>query len=389
MKRLCLLILFMVSLPLNGLANSLSLSPQLQRELAAIAPGTTLTPALAEALREIAFDQNRSLDERIEAMQKAVGFTPSQPLKRRVCIWDIAGRAGPIFQAAQDQQVRLQSYGVELELVPYTSESVLVDELQGGRCDAGLMSGLRARLFNQYTGTIDAIGALPSDEHMRTLLQVLAHPGSADRMVSNSYVILGIAPAGPAYIFVNDRAINTLGAAAGRRVAVLDYDEVQAEMVSQIGATPVPTDIVNAPNRFNNGTVDVLAAPLVAYEILELYRGMTPNGGIIRYPLAQISMQLIGRADRFPNEIAQLVREEFFNNYDYIMERLEAEYARVDDKWWIEIPEKDKLEYEELMREARITLRDQDYYSADMLNLQRRIRCRKDAARAECADGAE
>ena len=58
---------------------------------------------------------------------------------------------------------------------------------------------------------------------------------------------------------------------------MLDYDPVQAEMVGQVGASPVPTDIVNAPNMFNNGVVDVLAAPLAAYEIVELYKGMTPT----------------------------------------------------------------------------------------------------------------
>lgn len=368
---------------------SIELTPQQQAELASYAPGVTLTPELVSALRTIAFDSSRSLDERIKAMQAVSGFSPGEPLKRRICIWDIAGRAGPIFKAAEDQKARLLAYGVDLDVVPYTSESVVAEDLKAGVCDAALMSGLRGRLFNRYTGTIDAVGGLPTNEHMRILLQVLASPKSADKMVSGEYVILGVAPAGGAYVFVNDKQINTLANAAGRRVAVLDYDPTQAEMVSQIGATPVASDIVSAPNKFNNGVVDVLAAPLVAYEVLELYKGMEPNGGIINYPLAQISMQVIGRKDKFPNEVAQLVREEFYNNYGLIMDRLKQEEDKVPEHWWIEIPEGDKSEYEVMMQEARLTLREKGYYDADMLSLQRKIRCKLEPQRGECANPVE
>lgn len=369
--------------------DSLNLTPAQQAELESFAPGVELTPALADKLRAIAYDQNRSLDERIKAMQKVSGFSMGEPLKRRICIWDIAGRAGPIFKAAEDQRTRLLEYGVDLDIQPYTSESVVVEDLKAGICDAALISGLRGRLFNKYAGTIDSIGGLPSDQHMKILLQVLANPKSADRMVSGEYVILGIAPAGAAYVFVNDKSINTLANAAGKRVAVLDYDPTQAEMVSQIGATPVASDIVSAPNKFNNGVVDVLACPLVAYEVLELYKGMEPDGGIINYPLAQITMQLIGRKDKFPNEVAQLVREEFFNSYHLIKERLDQEAAKVPDHWWIEIPQEDKREYETMMQEARITLREKGYYSADMLTLQRKIRCKLNPSHNECADPVE
>ena len=386
-RHLLILPLLIGTLTANA-DNSLNLTPAQQAELEKFAPGVSLTPELAEKLRAIAYDQSRSLDDRIEAMQKVAGFSMGEPLKRRICIWDIAGRAGPIYKAAEDQRTRLLEYGVDLDIQAYTSESVVVEDLKAGICDAALISGLRGRLFNKYTGTIDSIGGVPSDEHMKILLQVMASPKSADKMVSGEYVILGLASAG-AYVFVNDRTINTLANAAGKRVAVLDYDPTQAEMVSQIGATPVASDIVSAPNKFNNGVVDVLAAPLVAYEVLELYKGMSPDGGIINYPLAQITMQLIGRKDKFPNEVAQLVREEFFNSYHLIKERLDQEAAKVPDHWWIEIPDSDKREYETMMQEARLTLREKDYYDADMLTLQRKIRCKLNPSKGECADPVE
>jgi len=369
--------------------DAIGLSPDQQAELARSAPAMELTPALEEKLRAIAFDQNRTLDERIKAMQRIAGFSLDEPLKRQICIWDIAGRAGPVFKAAEDQRTRLLQYGVDLDVQPYTSENVVAEDLKAGLCDAALITGLRGRQFNKYTGTVDAIGALPTKEHMQILLQVLARPESAGKMTSGEYVILGLAPVGAAYVFVNDRSINTLAKAAGKRVAVLDYDPVQAEMVAQIGATPVASDIVSAPNKFNNGVVDVIAAPLVAYEVLEFYKGMEPDGGIIDYPLAQITMQLIGRKEKFPDELAQLLREEFYNSYNLIMERLDIEAAKVPQHWMIPIPQKDKKEYEIMMQEARLQLRQKGYYDARMLTLQRKIRCKLDASRAECSNPVE
>ena len=140
---------------------------------------------------------------------------------------------------------------------------------------------------------------------------------------------------------------------------------------------------------FNNGVVDILAAPLLAYEFLELYKGMTPNGGIINYPLAQITMQLVGRIEKFPNEIAQLVRESSFEQYDRIIAMVSQEEVKVPERWWIPIPEADMREYDGMMQQARISLRDMDYYDADMLSLQRRIRCKFAPDRGECVNPTE
>lgn len=342
-----------------------------------------------EQLRAAAYDTSLSRDQRIAAIRQLYDYPEGEMIKRNICIWDIAGRSGPIYAAAQDQRGQIMQYGVDVEMIPYTNETVVAEDLKSGRCDAALMTGLRARLFHRYSGTLDAVGAVPDDEHMHVLLQAVNSPRNADKMVSGEYVVLGIAPAGAAYVFVNDRSISSLAKAAGKKVAVLDYDKVQAEMVSQVGATPILSDIVSAPNKFNNGVVDVLPAPLVAYEVLELYKGMTPNGGIVRFPLAQMTMQVIGRTDKFPNELAQLVREVFLENYDLIMTRLGEETDKVPAHWWIDIPQRDQREYEIMMQQARLHLRDREYYDPDMLTLQRKVRCKFDASRSECVNPEE
>ncbi|CUR45626.1 putative solute-binding protein [Alloalcanivorax xenomutans] len=308
----------------------------------------------------------------------------ADPIERRICVFDLAGNVGPVMTAMKDWQTAALQWGLKAKLVAYTNEAIAAEDLKAGVCDASLITGLRGRQFNQYSGTIDSIGSLPTMDHMKVLLQVLSDPRSAKPMTSGDYEVLGVAPAGAAYIFVNDREINSLAKAAGKKVAVLEFDETQAIMVAQVGATPVSSDITNFSTKFNNGVVDVIAAPLIAYEILELYKGLSPDGGIIDYPLMQLSIQLIGNKARFPEEMAQKSREYFYNTLDRVIEQLDREAEAVNKKWWVQIPDADKQEYEVMMQEARAQLQQQGFYNADMLNLQKRIRCKLNPSRAEC-----
>lgn len=392
MRRLWTVAIFCLAAATSFAASEFPLTDAQREQLRQALPGVDLSDSQIDALRDIFYSHDQPVRVRMRAMSSMLGLDqmpPGERLHRKICIWDIVGRHGPVFSAAQEQRALALEYGVNLEMIPFTSETVVVEELKAGRCDAALMSGLRARTFNLYTGTIDAIGAVPNAEHMRVLLQVLSHPRQAGKMVNGEYVVMGVYPAGGAYIFVNDKRISTLANAAGKRVAVLDYDKTQANMVAAIGATPIATDIVSAPNKFNNGLIDVLPAPLVAYEPLELYRGMGKNGGIVDYPLTQLTMQLIGRVDKFPNEVAQLVREASFESFEQILERLAQEEDRVPEHWWIPIPDDEKREYELMMSTARLSLRDENYYDPEMLTLQRKIRCKFDASRAECSNPTE
>ncbi|MCK5874504.1 MAG: hypothetical protein KAG82_07430 [Alcanivoracaceae bacterium] len=395
MKRLLPLaltgLLFLAG-PVFSSEPKVTLTPEQIAEFQRLLPGVELTPEVIRMMTEISLNAELPVNERIKAIARLSGIDKlpeDQRLRRVICIWDLVGRNGPVFGAAMEARAQALEFNVDLEMVPYTNEGVMVEEFKAGRCDAALMSGLRARQFNKYTGSIDAIGAVPDREHLYTLFQVINHPRSAGHMVRGEYVILGVFPAGAAYVFVNDRNINTLAKAAGKKVAVLDYDPIQAKMIAGVGATPVATDITRAPGMFNNGVVDILAAPLLAYEFLELYKGMSPNGGIINYPLAQITMQLVGRTEKFPNEIAQLVRESSFEQYDRIIAMVSQEEVKVPERWWIPIPEADMREYGIMMQQSRISLREMDYYDADMLSLQRRIRCKFAPEKGECVNPVE
>ncbi len=316
---------------------------------------------------------------------------PDTLVKRSVCVWDIVGSHGDMFNAMMDLRLESMKWGVDLELRPYTSEKIAAEDFKAGQCDAISMTGLRTRSFVSYSGTIDSVGSIPDNKHMTLLLQALADPKSAAKLRTGIYEIAGIAPMGSAYIFTRDKTINSITKASGKRVAVLDYDASQAQMVAQIGATPIPSDITNFAGKFNNGSVDIIAAPLAAFKPLELWKGLEPSGAIINYPFIQLTIQFMVRQDKFDSipGYTQKSREYFYANSDKFLLMLDKAGQEVPKKYFVDIPDADKNQYEFMMREARIQLRKDGYYHPEMLTLLRKVRCKLDSARGECTDKLE
>lgn len=305
--------------------------------------------------------------------------------KRVLCVWDIVGAAGPIADAVKEYQLEALKWGVDFQVVVNSSERVIVEQFRARQCDAAVISELRVRNFVKYTGSLFAVGAIPDFDHLRLMHQLLAAPQSAENMREGPFEIAGIVPGGAVYVFVRDRSINSLPKAVGRKVAVLGDDKYQQQMVELIGATPIGVTEATAGSMFNNGAVDVLPVPAVAYGPLELYRGLEPNGGIIRFPLSQISAQLITWHERMPDGFGQKSREYFFANFDRALNEITKAEAQIDEKWWVDIPEEDKIGYDKLMDEVRIQAVEAGYWHADMIKLQRRVRCKFNPQRAECS----
>ena len=63
--------------------------------------------------------------------------------------------------------------------------------------------------------------------------------------------------------------------------------------------------------------------------------------------------------------------------------------ALVPEGLWVEDSPQDAKKLEELSLGVRLKLRDEGYYDPAMLRLQRKIRCKFDPARSECANPKE
>lgn len=303
---------------------------------------------------------------------------------KKMCVFDLLGANGPTYSQMKDYKTAALAWGVELELKPYTSERVAAEDFKSGLCDIVSFTGMRARQFNSFTGSMDAIGAMPSYEHLKSVITTISAKKASKLMVSAPYEVVGVFPGGAAYMFVNDRNIDTVGELAGKRIAILDSDPAQVEMVTHVGASPVGTSIANMFSKFNNGSVDVTYGPAIVYEAMELYKGLEPNGGVINFSLVQLTMQILIRKADFPENYGQQSREFAAGQFDSAVELIKRYESKIPQKQWISIPETDKSGYLEVFRQSRIRLREKGIYSAKMLKLMRMVRCKKDPQQSEC-----
>lgn len=184
---------------------------------------------------------------------------------------------------------------------------------------------------------------------------------------------------------VNDRSINTVAKAAGKKIAVLDYDEAQKIMVQQIGAQAVSADVTNFGSKFNNRQVDIIGAPAAVFKPLELHKGLGTKGAIVNYPILQVTGNLIIRPDKFPAGYGQKSREWVKTQLPRAFGILGKMKADIPQKYWMNIPAADKPGYQKLMRESRIDLTRRGVYDRRMMKLLWQFRCKEDRSNFECS----
>jgi hypothetical protein len=303
---------------------------------------------------------------------------------RSMCVFDLLGANGPYFAEMKDYKTAALNWGVEFTLKPYTSERVAAEDFKSGVCDAVIFTGIQARQFNSFTGSLDAIGSIPSYELLESVIKTISSKKAEKLMISDAYEVVGILPGGAAYMFVNDRAIDTVGELAGKRISILDSDPAQVEMVSFVGASPVGTTIANMYSQFNNRSVDVTYGPAIVYEAMELYKGLEPNGGVIRFPLAQLTIQLLIHKAKFPEGFGQSSRDFALTRFNRLIELIKNAEQKIAKQWWVSISDGDMTNYNEVFRQSRIRLREKGIYNSKMLTIVRRLRCESNLQLSEC-----
>ena len=323
------------------------------------------------------------LGPRLAWAADAAQTPPAQPVT--MCVFDMLGAAGPTNKALRSYQTEALKWGVAFSFKSYGDERVAAEAFNQGVCDLVNLPGIRARSYNKFTGTLDSIGAIPTYQHLKVILATLAGTKAADLMRQDDYEIMGITPTGALFGFVTDRSIDTPQKMAGKKITVLDNAPESHYLVTQTGMTPVSSTISNALQKFNNRSVDITGAPALAYEPMEMYKGLEPDGGIWSWPLFQTSIQLVGRWKNLPEGFGQKSREFMHARVDDFIVLIEATEARIPQKYWIPVPDQVKDEWSETFRKNRIALRDQGIYDKTALALFRKVRCSIDAQRSECS----
>lgn len=309
---------------------------------------------------------------------------------RTLCVYDPSGANGDAFATMKDYQVAASQWGIDFELKPYTNEKTASDDFKAKKCDAVFLTGVRARSFSKMASSLEAMGALPSYELLGEAITLLAQPKAAKFMKNGDYETAMIMPMGAVYLMVRDRSWQSIENIAGKRITTIDFDEAAIHMVKLAGASMVSADISTFAGIFNNGAADICYSPTTAFKPLELEKGVKEKGGIVRYPIAQLTGQILVHADKFTPEFSQKSRQYGADNYSKIVQLATKADAAVDSKYWIEIDKAAQDRYDQIFLDVRVKLRDENkIYDKNTLSIMRRLRCQKDNTRSECAQKRE
>ena len=319
---------------------------------------------------------------------------------QKVCVYDLLGTSGDLFNMAKDYAVAMQKQGATIELKGYTDERVASEDFRTGQCDAVIATAFRTRQFNAVAGSLDTLGATTivrdgkinindSYEVVRKVIQTYTAPQAARLMTEGNYEVGGIIPLGAAYPVVNDRKINTVEALAGKRIASFDYDKAQAVMIQRIGAQPVSADITNFSTKFNNGSVDMIAAPSLAYKPLELHKGIGKNGAIARFPILILTYQVIINKTKFPEGFGAKSREYWLGQFDRALQLIKQADASIPPGTWMDLTSENSYKYTLMLRESRIDIAEKGLYDKRGLKVIKKIRCNVNPSDPECATKSE
>lgn len=315
----------------------------------------------------------------------------SAPIKRTLCLFDPVGANGMVVQQFQDYLIWARSKGVDIQLSAYTDEGVVAKDLRAGRCDAAGLTGIRTKQFVDFAGSLDMVGGLQTYAQQRTAIQVMASDKAADLMRQGRYTVAGVLPGGKVYLFSREKQfLDSLKAAAGKKVAVIGYDRQASVVANVAGASPVPASIASFGPMFNNHSVDMAYAPAIAYEPLELYKGLGETGGVADFVLGMLSLQMVIITDRFPENFAAASRRYALNQgWGRAMRLVEKADQTIPSRYWVHINGERETKYRRMLGDIRQRLWDEGWYNHRMQHLLKKIRCDTNGGLAECSTAGE
>lgn len=317
-----------------------------------------------------------------------------KPMKVSICFFDMQGTSGEFYSRAKDLGVIARRWNIIADFKVMPDENKVAESFRDGKCEAAVMSTLHARDFNKFMGSVDAIGAIPTYQHMRLVLKTLFDPKLEPFAITEPYQVVSIFPVGAQYLHVRDRSHETIDSMPNKKAAVLDWSSSVATAIQQLGAQPVAADINNFARPFNKGELDMLVAPAMLYWPYELKQGLGDNGGIYSTPLMQTTATLLINRDLLKKKSPDLdsrvaafhaITSEFLDDMlTNIFATIEKTEKEVPKKYWMILEPANEQKFQQAMHDARIQMTKDGIYDAKMMKVLKKVRCKIEPAAAEC-----
>ncbi|GAC1373169.1 MAG: putative multidrug efflux protein AdeT1 [Aquirhabdus sp.] len=316
----------------------------------------------------------------------ALSTITTSSFAQNLCVFDPLGTSGDIYSMMKDYALAAKQWGADITLKPYTDELAAAEAFKDSRqCEAVSLTGIRTRQFNNFVGSIDSAGGVLDSAAAKKVIALMANPKFAPDMLDHGSEVAGITTLGLAYVMVNDRSINSILKLAGKRFGVLNYDKAQEIIVTKVGANPVSLELSSIGSQFNTGQVDVLEMPAMAFKPFELNKGMGTKGAIVRFPIAQVTNDVLIHPDKFPVGYGQKSRTWFAEQIDRQMAVVKKVESNIDPRYWMDLSPKVTSGYLKILRESRISLARSGVYNQKMMGILKNNRCSQDPSNYECA----
>lgn len=322
-----------------------------------------------------------------------LGISSTSQAKQEICVFDLLGKAGESYKMMEEWALAAKTWNTDVQLIAYQNEELADKDFKNGKCDAAYITTMRARQYNKFAGSIDALGGVPTNAIALKAITFVLDKRNVKRLktkIDNEEIeIGGIGQIGPAYIFVNDRAINTIEKGKGKKFAVLAYDKAQIAMVERVGAIPVPSDISNFIKKFNTGEVPMVGAPAYAFKPLEMEKGLGSKGALINFPVLNVTADLVFRSQKFPATFGNDSRTWFIKQLPRQFSMVKRLEEGIPAKYRLSLSKVDTEKYQKLLRDGRMDLTRQGIYDPTMMSVLKRARCTVDRTNFECSLAGE
>lgn len=308
----------------------------------------------------------------------------SHASKLNLCVFDLMGANGDIMSVAKDYALAAKEWGVEITPKVYMNANAAIRDFDSQKCDGIVADNFSTKKYNKFMGTIGAVGAIDNYDLAQKVLMAVSSNKLANKMKNQKYEVVGYMPYGLTYLHTKNREYKSISDLQNKKLAILDVDISQRRMAQKVGMSPVNSTVDNATEKFRNNEVDVLPAPLVAYEPLEIGKILGSEGGIVNYPLALFTMNFIISNDKYPTDFGQKSRQWFSQKTPQMIRTVKKWEASVPRQMIYEIPEMDHITYDRLLSQLRKEFIDTQVYDPAMITLMRHLRCAQDTKFIEC-----
>ena len=329
----------------------------------------------------------------------SVATAANNPSSLSLCVWDPIGQGGQIFDQAKSYALAMSKHGVDIKLKAYTDEGVAAEDFKVGQCDGLLATSIRTKSYNSVTAAMDTGGAVTivrdgkidmdaSYKVIHKAMQVLASPQATKFAIQDRFEMAGAIPLGPIYVMVRDKSLFKKGF-AGTRMPAFEHDKSQAYLIAKVGAQPISVDTKTFVSKFNNGATDMVFAPAVAYQPLEIFKGVGKDGGVNRFPLTFSSLQIVFERSKIPEGFGTKSRQYWVQQFDEILTTVKKAETGIPANVWVEFPPEEALKFVANQRDLRVELAQKGFYDKQGLKLMKRVRCSVHPDAAECSNNVE